>query len=298
MKTMLQIIQGAAGQLGIPTPALVAGSTSTDTVQLLALLNQLLDDLQRDFDWEALCVEYRFTTQYLETTGTLTAGSAIITALADTTGVDATYQVVATGVNADVYVQSMDSATQVTMTQAATASGTVPVTFCKVKYAMPSDYDRMIDRTQWDKTQHWRALGPTTPQQWQWLKSGYIATGPRIRWRRMGGYFQIWPAISNAEYLGMEYVSNAPVRSAAGAAKQSFTVDTDTCVFPDGLLITGLKMYYQIAKGLGNDHEAKYNELLGIAKANDAGSDTLSMAPRCVDLLIGQENIPDSRYGE
>jgi hypothetical protein len=294
---MLQIIQAATGQLGIPTPTLVAGSTATDTIQLLALLNQLIDDLLREYDWQALCVEYRFTTQFLSTTGTLVANSPTITALAATTGIDDTYQVAAEGVNNDTYVQTLDSPTQVTMTQAASASGTVAINFCKTKYAMPADYDRMIDRTQWDKSKHWEMLGPETPQQWQWLKSGYISTGPRLRWRRLGGFFQIWPAIAAPEYLGMEYVSNSPVRSAAGAVKQSFTVDTDTCIFPDGLMITGLKMMYQQAKGLGIDHVDKFNELLGIAKAQDAGSATLHMAPQRLNTLIGWENLPDSGYG-
>lgn len=296
MKTMLQIVQAATRQLGIPAPGLVVGATATDTVQLLALLNELLDDLQRDYIWQALCTEYRFTTQFLQTSGTVAANSAVVTALAATTGLDGTYQVVAEGVNNDTYVQSLDSATQVTLTQAASASGTVPITFCKTKYNMPADFDRLVDRTQWDKSKHWEMLGPETPQQWQWLKSGYISTGPRIRWRVMGGYFQIWPAVSSPEYLGWEYVSNAPVRSAAGDVKQSFTADIDTCIFPDGLMVTGLKMMYQQAKGLGSDFVDKYNELLGIAKANDSGSATLHMAPNMLNTLIGWENIPDSGY--
>lgn len=297
MKTMLQIIQAATGQLGIPTPTLVAGSQATDTIQLLALLNQLVDDLRVDHEWEALATEYRFTTQFLNTTGTLVANSPIITGVAATTGLDSTYQIAAQGVNNDTYVQTLDSPTQVTMTQAASAGGTVPISFCKVKYAMPSDFDRVIDRTQWDKSKHWEMLGPETAQQWQWLKSGYISTGPRVRWRYLGGFFQIWPAISSPEYLGMEYVSNAAVRAADGTKKQFFTVDTDTCIFPDGLMVTGLKMYYQQAKGLGMDHVDKYNELLGIAKASDAGSATLHMAPQPLNTLIGWENIPDSQYG-
>jgi hypothetical protein len=74
---------------------------------------------------------------------------------------------------------------------------------------MPSDYDRKIDRTDWDKTKHWEMLGPETAQQWEWLLSGYISTGPRIRYRIFGGYFQIWPMVTTADTLGFEYVSNA-----------------------------------------------------------------------------------------
>lgn len=297
MKNMLQIVQAATQQMALPSPVLVAGATAVDTIQFQALLNQLVDDLLRDFDWQALNVAYRFTTTSISTTGTVTAGSPVVTGIPSTVGLDTTYQIVATGVDNDTYIQSVDSATQVTMTQASTVSGSITIVFCKVMYAMPADYDHMIPETHWDKSKHWRMLGPMTPQQWEWLKSGYIATGPRIRWRRMADLFQIWPAVSSAELLGMEYVSNAPVRSATGSAQQSFVADTDTSIFPDGLLITGLKnMYYQ-AKGLGGQYESKYNELLAIAKAQDGGSAKLSMAPQPLNTLIGWENIPDSGFG-
>lgn len=297
METMLQIIQDATGELGITQPQLVVGSTAIDTIQLLALLNRLGNDLLRGYIWQAQQVEYRFTVQFLETTGTLTDGSAVITGIADTTGLDSTYQVVATGVNTDTFVSTLDSATQVTMTQPATASGTVTINFCKTKYAFPTDYDRPVNRTQWDKSQHWEMLGPETPQQWQWLKSGYIATGPRIRFTVMGGTFQIWPAVSTAEYLGFQYISKGWVRGSDGTVKNRFTADTDTCIFPDGLMTTGLKMYYQTAKGLGEEFKESFDSLLTIAKANDSGASTLSMAPSTTTTLIGWENIPDSGYG-
>lgn len=298
MKTMLQIIQAAATELGIPKPNLVMGVNNTDTMQLLGLLNGLGGDLQREYIWQALCTEYRFNTQFLEATGTTTANSAVVTGLSATTGLDNTYQVLGVGVNQDTYVQTLDSATQVTMSQVASASGTVTLTFCKTKYSFPSDYDRPQDKTQWDKTQHWEMRGPTSPQLWQWLKSGYISTGPRIRFRPMGGLFQIWPAIAEAHYLGFEYISNAWVRGADGTLKDSFTADTDTCIFDDRMMITGLKAAYQKAKGLGDEFTEQYKNLLDIAKANDSGSETLSMCPRLETVLIGWDNIPDSGYGQ
>jgi len=299
MKTMLQIIQAATQEMAIPVPTLVAGSTSTDTIQLFALLNRVLSDLQRDYIWQSLRVEYRFTTQFLQTTGTVAANSPIITNIANTTGLDNTYQIVATGVNNDTYIQTKDSATQVTMTQAASASGTnIPITFCKTKYSMPADYDRPVDRTQWDKSKHWEMLGPETPQQWQWLKSGYISTGPRIRWTYLGGFFQIWPAVSSPEYLGFEYISNGAVFDVTGNRKQYFTADTDTCIFPDGLIIVGLKNAYYQAKGFGDQYNSEFENLWSIAKANDSGSATLHMAPDPLNTLIGWENTPDSGYGQ
>ncbi len=298
MLTLLQIIQAATGELGIPTPPLVVGINATDTKQLLSLANSLGRDLQRKYVWEALSTEYRFTTEFLIATGTTTAGSAIVTGLTATTGLDDTYMVTGTGMNQDTYVATLDSATQVTLNQGASASGTVELTFCKVKYPFPSDFDRSVDRTQWDKSQHWRMLGPVTAQQWQWLKSGYISTGPRIHFRQMGGTLQIWPPISSADYLGFEYISNAWARSAAGVAKSSFTLDADTCIYPDDLMIKGLKVYYQKAKGLGSDYVDEFNDAISIAFGNDSGSDTLSMCGLQGESLIGWHNIPDSGYGQ
>jgi hypothetical protein len=204
-----------------------------------------------------------------------------------------------TGINQDTYVVTNDSATQVTIGQAATASGTVTINFAKTKYSMPSDYDRSIDDTQWDKSKHWRMQGPATPQQWQLLKSGFIATGPRITFRRIGGYFEIWPRVVASEYLGFEYISNAWTSDSTGTAKTSFTVDTDTCIFPDRLMVLGLKKKYFEVKGFDTTaYSMDYSEQLNIAKANDAGSMKLSFAPRSKSIYINQANLPDGSYGQ
>lgn len=297
--TLLQLIQQATGEMGLTVPTYVAGNASQDVVQQLALLNAVGYELQRGFDWQALQQEYRFTTQYLVTTGNLVANSATVSNMAATTGLDATYMVSGVGVNQDTYVLSNDSSTQITLSQAANTSGTgVTLNFGKTKYSMPSDYDRQIDRTHYDKSKHWEMLGPETPQQWEWLKSSYISTGPRIRYRIMGGYFQTWPMMTTPEYLGFEYVSKNWGRDSGGLSKSSFTADGDTCVFPDRLMVLGLKLKYFEIKGF--DTSAFYRDYqaeLSIAKANDAGSSTLSMSPKLSSVLIGWENIPDSGYG-
>lgn len=297
MMTMLQIIRAATAELGIPQPTLVVGVRNSDTIQLLALLNGLGGDLQREYIWQALCTEYRFTTQYLTVTGTTTANSAVVTDLSASTGLDSTYMVLGEGINNDTYVSTLDSATQVTLSQVATQSGTVTLNFCKTKYPFPSDFDRVQPRTQWDKSKHWEMLGPETPQQWQWLKSGWISTGPRIRWRIMGRTFQTWPPIATADSLGFEYISNAWVYNSDGTGQTEFQADSDTCIFPDRLMITGLKMRYQQAKGLGFDFVDEYNKQLSIALGNDSGISSLNMAPNPLNTLIGWENIPDSGFG-
>ena len=301
MATMLQLIQQASNEMGLTAPTSVAGNTQQDVVQQLALLNAVGYEVQREYDWQKLITEYVFQTSYITTTGDLTDGSAVITNIPSTTGLSSYYQVLGTGINNATNILTVDSGTQVTMTQAATESGTgVALTFAKVKYPFPSDFDRLIDRTDWDKSQHWEMLGPETPQQWQWLKSGYISTGPRVRFRPLQGLFQIWPALSVTHSLGFEYVGNKWVYSSGASQpdKTAFTVDTDTCVFPDRLMVLGLKKKYFEIKGFDTTALTRdYIMQLDVAKANDSGSPTLNFAPRISSILIGWENIPDSSYG-
>lgn len=296
--TLLQLVQSATAEMGLPVPTAVAGSVDPQVVQLQALLNAGGAELCREFPWQAINKQYIFTVSYTSITGSTTLGSSTLTT-ASTAGIDATYQVAGLGINQATYVSAVPSGTQITLSQPATSSNTgATYTLCKVKYAMPSDYDRQIDRTHWDKSKHWEMLGPESPQQWEWLISGYISTGPRVRYRIFGGYFQIWPMMSTSEVLGFEYVSNAWASSSGGTAQSSMTADTDTCIFPDRLMVTLLKLKFWQVKGFDTSAFLEdYVSQLNIAKANDAGSPDLSLSPRASKLLIGWEQIPDSGYG-
>ena len=297
--TLLQLVDRAANELSISAPATVISNSTQDVVQMLALLNATGYELSREHDWQTITKEYRTTTVFYSYTGTTTSGSTSVTGMSSIVGLSARFMVTGTGINQDTYVVTA-VATTVTLSQAASASGTVTLTFSQTQYTMPSDYDRLIDDTDWDKSKHWGMLGPETAQQWQWLKSGYISTGPRMRFRVLGGYFQIWPPSGIEDYIGFEYVSNQWVLATADVitpTKSSFTVDTDTCVYNDTLMILGLKSKYMLSNGWADPYGQLYWAHKQIAIANDAGSPKLSMAPRLSEVLISQTNLPDSGFG-
>ena len=299
--TALQLVGQAMGEMGLAVPTAVFSSTNTDIIQIRTLLNACGYELMRKHEWQALTAEYRFTTVYYTYTGDVTNGSTTVSSMSSTTGLTTNpsyFQIVGTGIQQDTYLTAAGGGT-VTLNLAATGTATSSsLTFTQVKYAMPTGYDRLIDRTDWDKSQHWEMLGPETGQQWQWLKSGFISTGPRIRYRVLGNLFQIWPAIGANHVLGFEYLSNYWAASTSGTAQSSLTADTDTCIFPDRLMVLFLKMKYFEIKGF--DTTALMRDFmaeLDLAKAHDAGSPTLSMNPRINTILIGWENIPDAGYG-
>ena len=297
--TMLQLVQQVTNELGVPTPTTVAGNTNQDVIQILALMNASGYELLRKADWRELTTAYSFFTSYTTTTGTYTTSALTITGIPSTASLDTTYMVVGTGIPNATFITSVDSSTQVTLSNYSTSNVTAgTIYFQKVKYALPSDYDSIVPRTQWDKSKHWEMLGPESAQQWEWLLSGFISTGPRIRWRLLGGYFQIWPGYSANENLGFEYRSKGWALSAAGAVKNSFTVDTDTCIYPDRLVVLSTKLKYFQAKGF--DTTALYRDYLTefeTSVAQDTSAANLSFAPRPGSVLIGWDNIPDSGYG-
>ena len=299
--TMLQLVTQVTNELGIPTPVSVAGNTSQDIVQVLALMNASGYELLRKHDWRALTKQYSFFTSFLTTTGTYTTAALTVTAIPSTAALDTTYMVVGGGFPNATFITSVDSSTQVTVSQYPTSAATGgTIYFQKCRYALPSDYDAIVPRTQWDKSKHWEMLGPEDAQQWEWIQSGYISTGPRVRWRLLGQYFQIWPGFSSAENLGFEYRSNAWAYTAAGVAKSSFTVDTDTCIFPDRLMVLDTKLKYFQAKGFDTTSiGAELAALMEAAIDNDTDAPVLSAIGGSSDypLLSPTFNLPDTGYG-
>jgi hypothetical protein len=292
-------MQETSNELGLVAPTYVAGNTNQDVIQLLALMNRQGYNLTKEFDWRALQIEYRFYTQAITTTGDVVNGSPIITNVADTTGMNNKWMAsTGNGVPQDCSVVSVSGST-VVMNQPMEATEVgASLVFGQTKYDLPPDYESITDRTHWDKTKHWEMLGPEDAQQWQWLKSGYISTGPRVRWRILGQYFQIWPIMNTQEYLGFEYRSKGWARSSSDEVKNSFTADTDTTVFDDQIMILGTKLRYWQIKGFDTTAlQQEYDRYLNVAKSNDKGAPNLSFAPYPSKVLIGYANIPDTGYG-
>ena len=298
---MLQLVQQTTAELNLAVPTYVAGNTSQDVQQILALMNGAGYDLLKEYDWQALQVQYRFYTQSLTANATTVNGSATLTFAAgtDLSNVDSQWQLSGYNIPQDTYVVTANNTTKVVvMSQYATGDGVQSVVCAQTAYDLPADFETITNRTQWDKSKHWEMLGPEDAQQWQWLKSGYISTGPRVRWRIVDNQFEIWPIMNTQEYLGWEYRSKGWARSAAGAVKNSFTADTDTTVLDDRIMVLATKLkYFQIKSFDTTALMQDYQRFLSVAKANDKGAPNLSFSPQASRVLIGYANIPDTGYG-
>ena len=297
--TMLQMVQQVTAELNLAVPTYVAGNPSQDVQQVLALMNGQGYDLIKEYDWQALQVQYRFYTQAINCDATTVNGSTtmVVEPGVDLTGVTKQWQVTGNNINQDTNVVTVNGQT-VTISQQASGTGTGAIVLAQTAYDLPPDFQNITNRTQWDKTKRWEALGPEDAQQWQWLKSGYISTGPRIRWRILDNQFQIWPPMNTNEYLGWEYKSKGWVRSPTGVVQNSFTADNDTTVLDDRLMVLSTKLkYFQIKSFDTTALQQDYFRYLSVCKAQDKGAANLSFAPYPAKVLIGYANIPDTGYG-
>lgn len=284
-------------------PTTVIANTNQDVVQTLALVRAAGDEMNREHEWQAATKQYIFEASTFSYTGDTAVGSASLTNMSSITSLDATFACTGTGIPQDSRINAAPSGTTVVLNREATAAGTtVTFTFSKVLFAFPSDFDRMIDSTQWDDTKRWSMIGPKSAQEREFLRSGFISSAPRIRFWQMGDYFQIWPPLGAEEVLSYEYVSkwwiSATAPTTPAPTKQAFTVDTDTCMYPDSLMRAMIKLKYFEAKGF--DTTALYRQFVAqrdLAFAHDGGSPNLSLASRQGSALLGFGNIPDSGYG-
>ena len=299
--TLLQLVDQVSGELGLSQPAAVIGSTNNQTVQLLALAQRLGKDLVREYEWQRLVKAYVLqTTAGISTIGTITAGSKVITAIPSTAALEVGNVVTGTGQAPYAEILTIDSSTQVTLnTPVATSTAAVSMTFAKQDYAMPTDFDRMISDTNWDRTNHWRNLGTKTSQEWQWLQGGIISVGPRERYRIYNNRLRIFQALTSIYTFAFEYVSNYWVMSSGATAgdKGAYTVDSDTAIFPDDLMLAGLKFYFLKAKKLDYAIElGEFTRALSYTKAQDVPVPAQSLAPIGMNPLVGPWSVQDGNW--
>jgi hypothetical protein len=93
MDTALSLIQQATGEMGLSVPVYVVGNTAPDQVQQLALLNAVGKELQREYDWQGITVEYQFNTPFYSYTGTTTNGSTTLAGMSSVVGLTTDFMV-------------------------------------------------------------------------------------------------------------------------------------------------------------------------------------------------------------
>ena len=312
-QTLLQIINSAQAELGLPQSATVIGNVDPTTVQMLALANRVLDEIRRRNRWVNLQFEFNLVVNPpIDDVGTISAGSLnVVTGLqpATVTALAAqpyAWAIAANSVPAAARVTAILSPTSIEMDMEATGpSVNQSIQFGQDTYAMPSGFDWFNNRTMWDRTNRWELLGPDSPQMDQWHRSGIVALGPRRHFRQLGPYanqFRLWPApfeIANPLQLVFEYLSidAVYVNGVDNQFAQYFQNDDDTPILDDQSIILGLKAEFWRVKGFNYaSYRDDFIDYVDRQAARDGAAPTLALVKRARSILISSYQVQDGYF--
>ena len=299
MMNALKLVQQVCDELALFRPTALIGSADPQVRQLMALLNRLGADITRQTEWQRLDKEYLVVTKAFSLTGTITEGSKVITGLSSTAEITPQFTVVGTGIQTFAQVVTVNNLTEITLDMEAEQSGTFEFQFAQNLYDLPADWQRQIPQTEWNRSQRWALLGPKSSQEWQTFKSGIVSAGPRQRFRILNNQIALNPSPPDGQTLSFEYISNGWVNGADGTAKVEVTADTDTFVFSDSLLITGLKSQWMVAKGLDASFSmGEFRYLLEQEKSTNKSAPTLSVGQVMGSILLTEANMVDGNWPE
>ncbi len=167
-------------------------------------------------------------------------------------------------------------------------------------YDLPADFDRMVQRTQWDRTNVRPMAGQIPPSWWQSRTSGQLTAGDwRRAWRMTPSagkrVFTIDPTPTSADDMVYEYVSNLWAQSSGGTGQTKYLADADTTLIPEYLI--ELSLIWRLLAAHGHpyaEQRAEFDEEVRRAVADDYMPPVVSMgAPRGVPY----PNLPATGHG-
>lgn len=169
-------------------------------------------------------------------------------------------------------------------------------------YALPDDFLRLIQQTAWNRTEYWQVRGATSPQEWQWRRSGLVTPSIRDRFRIKGNTsttFFLDPTPTAIESYVFEYVSkNWAIDADDASAKSSASKNGDTFVFDEYLIERGVTWRWLSQKGFPYAEERdQYESIYAQIAASDGGGkspiDMAGPSTYTVDAIL-----PDGGFGQ
>jgi len=172
------------------------------------------------------------------------------------------------------------------------------------EYALPDDYQRMLNNTCWDRNQFWQVRGGITPQQWQVIRSGLYQTARlssnfRLKANADGTKkaFFLDPVPSSVRTLVFEMQSTSWFYEPPGTLRIGKPEgDGWEIKFDDDLVTRGVVWRFKAMRNLAFAADlADYQSYRDALIAQDRAPPTLTVNESPWRLPLG--NIPDTGFG-
>lgn len=171
-------------------------------------------------------------------------------------------------------------------------------------YALPEDFNYMIDQTGWDRSNNLPVGGPLSAQDWTYLKGRDLVSHTiYVSFRQFENKLHIFPQPPPVGLrLTFEYSSRYWVASAATLAPtaDAISLGSDFVLYPHLLVVKMLKMKWLQAKGFDSSAAAmEFDTLLQgmIGRATGAPVLNASSLYRGINYLSPYYNTPDTGFG-
>jgi hypothetical protein len=161
--------------------------------------------------------------------------------------------------------------------------------------AIPTDFDRFINDTVYNRTQTRKLEGPLTAQEWQYNRS-VVATTIIQAFRQRGDDLLITPTPTAGDTIAFEYVAKNWCQSEALTAQSAWALDTDTGLLSEELMTLGTIWRWQKAKGLDYAESYRTYEMqVAQVAMREGAKPVLNMGSRSSNSAR-QPIIPDGNW--
>jgi hypothetical protein len=115
---------------------------------------------------------------------------------------------------------------------------------------LPSDFDRFVPETFWNRTDKILISGPVHAVEWQSMKAIAYGDANIPKFAHRGDTVLVIPTLSAGKSLAFEYVSKNWCQSSGSVAQATWAADDDTGIIDEELITLGLVWEYLHAEGL------------------------------------------------
>jgi hypothetical protein len=167
-------------------------------------------------------------------------------------------------------------------------------------YALPSDFDRLVLETSYNRSDNDILTGPISSSEYQLVNHGMATTGTTEKFRLKAASnalkFELDPTPSSTQTIGFEYVSTQFCQSSGGSGQAVWTADTDTGILDETTMEMGITWRFKAAHGLeyGEDYKQYQLEVRQAVARN--GSSPVLQLDDARKLIVGPYQS-DGNYG-